>query len=142
MSRRKQSKPVSLPRVFLAVGAAWGVVGALGSAWRSAGSGMAALAWFLVLWAACMLDLLVLCRAVYALGAILEEGHSVEKTAALRLQAFFWGIFKLACLGIFGIILSLAEGIPTPSLLLGMGTIVVVAIGGGWLWSQRVVRNA
>jgi hypothetical protein len=99
-----------------------------------------ALASVFLLWLVCLIDLYSLSRAV---GAVLElAATSGEKRGPLTIQAFYWGMIKLLCLGILGIILFYGRSIPPVSLLAGTGTLVVVPLLGGYWWSQRALRHA
>jgi uncharacterized membrane protein len=97
--------------------------------------------WVCLLWALSLLDLYVLSRA---LGAAFElASEPGEKRGALIIQASYWGVIKLLCLGTFGAILSMnGRSIPVISLLMGPGTLVTVPLLGGYWWSQRVLRHA
>lgn len=58
-------------------------------------------------------------------------------------RASAWALVKLSCVGIFiGIFVMRGERIPSISVWMGMGTLVVVPLLGGLLWSQRILRNA
>lgn len=120
----------------------WLLVGSILSVALSGGAWIA-IPYFLAFAAASFLDLWVLGMAMKAvLGWIEEVDSPAEKRTALAVQAFVWGLFKLACLGILGWILIVLQGSPTASLVFGLGTLVVVSLLGGWIWSQRVVRHA
>jgi hypothetical protein len=93
-----------------------------------------------LIWALCLLDLYSLSRAV---GALLElSTTSGENRGVLTIQAFYWGMIKLLCLGILGIVLFYGRSIPATSMLAGTGTLVVVPLVGGYRWSQKVPQNA
>lgn len=125
---------------FLIVSGAWLILGLGFSAWFSDKQPFQAVAWMTFLWALCLFDLYALSRAVgAALGLAAITG---EKRGALTIQAFYWGVIKLTCLGILGTILSYGRSIPTSSLLMGSGTLVVVPLLGGYWWSQKVLRHA
>ena len=93
-----------------------------------------------ILWAICNLDLLVLKNLVSnVLNLIsLTDGNRLR----VSIRALFWGVLKLICLGLFIIVLLKGHKIPTQGLLLGVSTLVVIPLVGGFLWSQRIVPNA
>lgn len=93
-----------------------------------------------LLWAVCLLDLYSLARAV---GAVLELSVTDgENRGRFTIQAFYWGLIKLLCLGILGIILFYGRSIPSAAMLIGTGTLVIVPLVGGYWWSQKVPQNA
>jgi hypothetical protein len=105
-------------------------------------------AWFCVLWTLCVLDLITLSKAIQAAFRLIGQDPNYsgevadQKRPALIVQAFYWGFIKLACLGTFTVILMRAQQIPSSSLLLGLGTLVVVPIFGGFWWSKRELHHA
>lgn len=122
--------------------ALWLILGSVLSVLLSHNDVWAAL-YFSVFALASLVDLWVLgkaIRAVFQLMSVVDTDS--EKRTALAIQAFVWGFFKLACLGILGWILISLKQSPTASIVLGLGTLVVVSLLGGWIWSQRVVRHA
>ena len=96
--------------------------------------------WMLVFWGLSNLDLSVLAKFMSV--AVRWAGATPEKRPVLAIQAFCWGIFKVVCLGLFIFVLLKGYEIPTYGLLLGVGTLGIVPLVGGILWSQRVLRNA
>lgn len=101
------------------------------------------LSWMLALWLLSVLDLAATGKLVGSfLGAAVSGAENSEKTPAYAIQTFVWGVLKLACLGIFGLVLMRGRMIPTPGLLLGLGTLVVVPLVGGFIWSQRELSHA
>lgn len=95
------------------------------------------LVWFFGLWALSLLDLVALGKTVQGLIAI--AGGAGENLPAYTIHTFSWGLIKLVCLGIFALVVIKGSPIPTAGLLVGMGTLVVVPLVGGLLWSQRVL---
>ncbi|MGK5083611.1 hypothetical protein WDW37_09925 [Bdellovibrionota bacterium FG-1] len=96
--------------------------------------------WMALIWAFCLLDLYALARAVGAvLGLTTMTG---KKRGALVIQASYWGVIKLACLGILGLILLRSSTIPTLGMVLGSSTLIVTPLLGGYWWSQKVLRHA
>lgn len=84
-----------------------------------------------------LFDLYSLARAVFAALA-LAASDNPEHKGKLAIQALFWGILKLGSLGLFTFVLIRhGKEIPSKGLLLGIGTVFVVPIVGGYRWSQR-----
>jgi hypothetical protein len=125
---------------FLKVAALWLISGLAVSAWTRGSALLGASAWLLLLWAVCLTDLYSLSRAVEALMELVS-GTS-ENRGALVIQASYWGMIKLICLGILGLTVFYGRSIPSVSLLMGTGTLVVVPLLGGYWWSQKVLRHA
>ena len=90
--------------------------------------------WMILLWAVCLADLGALAKTVHALIQI--AAGAGEKQPILLIETFFWGFLKLICLGIFGVLMFRGEPIPSVSLLVGFGTLIVVPLFGGMLWSR------
>ena len=103
-----------------------------------------AMKWLFGLWALSILDLVAISKSISA--AVSVMGHTGEKRAASIIQASYWGLVKLACLGIFIFVLIRASALAAPGLKLGLvtglGTLVIVPLIGGLFWSQRVLRHA
>lgn len=125
---------------FLKVAMGWLALGLATSAGFSTGRAGLAAAWMTAFWLLCVLDLYALSRAV---GAVLELAATPgEKRGALTIQASYWGLVKLICLGILIAILSQGRSIPAASLLMGAATLVTVPLIGGYGWSKKVLRHA
>lgn len=119
-------------RPFLVTAVAWLLIAAVAEAW--AGRSVVILGWFFYLYALALVDLYALARLFqYGIGVMIQ---SIEKRPALIVRAFTWGAVKLACLGIFGLTLLHGDRIPVSALLMGLGTLVVVPLFGGLLWSR------
>ena len=95
------------------------------------------LVWLFGLWALCLLDLLALGKTIQGMLAI--AAGVGENLSAYTVHTFSWGLIKLICLGIFALVMIKGNPIPTAGLLVGMGTLVVVPLVGGFLWSQRAL---
>jgi hypothetical protein len=95
------------------------------------------LVWLFGLWALCLLDLLALGKTIQGMLAI--AAGAGENLSAYTVHTFSWGLIKLVCLGIFALVMIKGNPIPTAGLLVGMGTLVVVPLVGGFLWSQRAL---
>jgi hypothetical protein len=126
--------------LFVAVAVAWALVGALvaGFLGQPGRRGLSVF-WFLGIWAASFLDLVVLAKAVLATMDLVSANPG--KRGALIIRAFYWGILKLACLGIFAALLIRGQPIPAPSMFFGAGTMVIVPLVGGALWSSKELRE-
>ncbi|MGK5088776.1 hypothetical protein WDW86_14560 [Bdellovibrionota bacterium FG-2] len=129
------------PFLWCALG--WLVLGTLLSLALSSGEAKLSIAWFLCFWGLSVFDLFALTKVVSTL-LILAAGDekSVEKRPALIIQSFYWGFLKIGCLGAFGVVLFLGSSISRGAMLLGLGTLIIVPLFGGFLWSQRVLKHA
>ena len=122
---------------FLYVAAGWLVVlVGLSVATAPAGELTHFLAWDFSLWCLCLFDLFALMKTI--VGALKLMSATLENRGPLLIQTSFWGMIKIACLGIFTVILIKGQAIPTLALLLGVGTLVVVPLVGGYWWSLRI----
>jgi hypothetical protein len=141
-------KPSNAPRAdlktlkpFITVSIVWFVISGVACfQFANPGHTFSAFRWMAELWALCLIDLYALAKAVgAALSLVSATG---EKRGALIIQASYWGMIKLACLGILGAILLRGSTIPTTGLLMGSATLVVIPLIGGYWWSQKVLRHA
>jgi hypothetical protein len=94
-----------------------------------------AIVWLAVIWAVALVDLLALAKLIQAVFALAGGGDWSPMPA---IQTFYWGLIKLACLGLFGAILLRDAAVPASGLLLGLATLFVVPIVGGFIWGQRI----
>jgi hypothetical protein len=94
-----------------------------------------ALEWFGIFYAVSVADLYSIARVV---GCILELMGATEKRIPGLIQASYWGILKLACLGIFTVLVFKGHEIPVTALLMGVGTMVFVPLVGGYWWSKSL----
>jgi hypothetical protein len=101
---------------------------------------LASAQWMFIIWALSLLNLGVL--AQWMSIVIRWMSSSQEKRSAYLIQTLFWGVFKLVCLGFFIAILLKGHHIPILGLLLGIGTLGVVPLLGGFFWSQRMLNHA
>jgi hypothetical protein len=93
-----------------------------------------ALGWLGVFFGVSMADLYSIARLV---GTVLElMATPPEKLLPGLIQASYWGILKLACLGIFSVLVFKGHDIPVTALLSGVGTMVFVPLVGGYWWSK------
>jgi hypothetical protein len=101
--------------------------------------------WFLAIWALCVLDLLALSKVILtavALMALSSSEADLAKRPALTVQTMFWGVMKLACLGVLGAVLVIKSGsVPRLSLMAGLGTLVAVPLFGGFWWSMTSLKK-
>ncbi|MEO5971054.1 MAG: hypothetical protein ABIQ95_14090 [Bdellovibrionia bacterium] len=95
---------------------------------------------FLGFWCLSVLDLGILAKFLSSAGYLMNANETTR--SAYAVQAIVWGVGKIVCLGLFVLVLLKGHEIPMHSLLLGMGTLVVVPLAGGFIWSQRVLQNA
>jgi hypothetical protein len=93
--------------------------------------------WFFGLWTLCLCDLVVLGKAVQGMFAF--AAGTVENRPAQVIQTFSWGFLKLICLGIFTLVMFKGRPFPMLGLLGGLGTLVVVPLLGGLLWSSKTL---
>jgi hypothetical protein len=93
-----------------------------------------AAAWVVILFVVAAADLVSIARLVSAVFDLMSA--TAENRGARIIQASYWGILKLACLGIFTILVFKGQQVPVTSLLLGVGTMVCVPLIGGFLWSK------
>lgn len=91
-------------------------------------------------WTLSVLDLGILAKFLSSAGYLMNANEATR--SAYAVQAIVWGVSKVVCLGLFVLVLLKGHEIPMHSLLLGMGTLVVVPLAGGFIWSQRVLQNA
>ena len=126
-------------RPFVLVAAVVGVLGAGASVALSSrsseGSGAQALTAFLILWAASCLNLGVLGKAGLKVMEWMRhsgQNHSPE----LMIQVFFWGLMKFGCLILLGSLIWRSRSVPGMTLVLGLSTLVLVPLFGGYLWSR------
>jgi len=143
MNARNPAQSMTLQEVapFLVSATLWLAVGILVCAQAAEPQNIGySIIWFVALWALGIVDLYALTRAIVATSAVMSA--AAENRGPTAVQALYWGILKLACIGIFGAILISVSGIPTSGLLLGLGTLVFVPVVGGFWWSQRALRHA
>lgn len=89
------------------------------------------LVWWVGLYLLGVLDL----GMIAALVASLLEGAPEGDRVRWGVRLLFLGALKLLAWGIFAFLLFGNRGIPNASLLSGLGTLVVVPLLGGFLWS-------
>ena len=115
--------------IFFGAGAAWLVVGTVTSLVVGAG-----LPWFLGIWVLSMADLAALGKMVQVVISASQAAPENRKAHVIR--AFTWGVVKLACFGLLIAVLVNAKVIPAVALLMGLATLVMVPLVGGFVWSR------
>ncbi|MBU6375339.1 MAG: hypothetical protein KGQ59_05045 [Bdellovibrionales bacterium] len=131
MSRQKNNQLMP----FLGAAGIWLVLG-LGLIFfvSDPESRVLAFGWFLLLWFLALADFVTIAALVFSI--VYWEGTPDKARLGIRMGLL--GVLKVGLLVIFGTILSLRHGIPTSSLLVGTGTLIVVPIFGGLAWSFKV----
>lgn len=87
--------------------------------------------WFSLFWVLVMVDFATIAGLV---GSMLLWQDSSDR-ARLGVRVAVLGVLKVLWLVLFGAILFLKHGIPNPSLLVGLGTLIIVPLFGGLAWS-------
>lgn len=140
MSAMNDNQPLQLKRLlpFFWVACAWVGLSTF-YVWQTQGGRLAL--WTLGLAALSLFDLFAMTQAIRAVIQLVSKVDSSE-SAAWWVQVVAWGSLKLACLFVFGWVLLSAEGVPSSSLFMGLGTLLVVPLAGGLWWSQKEIRYA
>jgi len=94
--------------------------------------------WWTALFALSVLDLTAIAGLVGALVAGAPEGDRVR----WGIRLLFLGVLKLGAWGVFAALLFGNRGIPNASLLSGLGTLIVVPLFGGFLWTFSNPKSA
>ena len=119
-------------RPFLVAAALWGAAGAgIVALLVREGTTAHALGWWALFYVFSLLDLGVLAGLVAAMLAGPPQGDKARW--AVRLA--FLGVSKATILIIGAILMMRNHGIPNSSLLSGLGTLIVVPLLGGGIWS-------
>lgn len=130
---------------FVSISIAWFTLWAVWCLTAGNQEPLSTLKWLLALWALCVLDLLALTKAILAvmvLMSLTDTENDLAKRPALSIQAMFWGLMKLVCLGVLGAVLVMkSETIPRFALLAGLGTLIVVPLFGGFWWSFSSLKS-
>jgi hypothetical protein len=85
-------------------------------------------------------DLFFLVKIVAALMHLMSDQGAKNRTA-YAIQAFVFGGLKLICLGMIGLCLWKLPSTSSGGILFGLGTLVVVPLLGGFLWSQAELKK-
>ena len=135
MAKKQQNKGQSLKPfawVTFLYGAAAGVVTALNAA---SGQTSRELLWFLALFLGSVVNLFALSKAV---GKVIEwmQYSGQNRSSGLLVEILFWGTLKFGCLILLGSLIWRSRSVPGMTLVLGLSTLVVVPLFGGYLWSR------
>lgn len=120
------------PRPFVVIALLWWGLGAI----------FTNTLWFSVVWFVCLFDFFAIFKTIACVLALMSDAQA-DKKAVLLFQTLFWGIMKLACLGILGGLLMMSRKleIPQKSLLMGLATLIIVPLFGGYWWSRSVIQQ-
>lgn len=141
MAKKDQNRFKKTALLFFGVAVVWLILAlGVGFVWCLSGDGIRSLIWLTIFWFLSVLDLAVL--AVLVKNIFEWMNAKGENRPVYAIRTLCWGIFKVFCLGLFFIVLLKGQQIPMQGLLLGMGTLVIVPLVGGFLWSQKVLSNA
>ncbi len=124
---------------FLWVALFWCVLGVVVLSFTQAQI-QTALFWALGLWLFCLFDLVALAKTIAAAMNLMSD-QVQEKTIA-SIQTLFWGTIKLCSFGVLGWILFQAKAAPIGALVMGVGTMLVVPLVGGFWWSKKELNHA
>ncbi|MEN9723987.1 MAG: hypothetical protein RJB38_1973 [Pseudomonadota bacterium] len=100
----------------------------------SSGNFFKEMVWFVVFWSLGVGDLATIAALVFAITSWGESSDRVK----MGLRITILTGLKVTLLLIFGAILFLKHGIPQSSLLVGLGTLIVVPLLGGLFWTFQV----
>lgn len=100
-----------------------------------------AIKWTAGLWILCLLDLFFTAKAISAVSVLMVEQSNQNKPARM-VQAAFWGFLKVAALGVLIGSIYFGKSAPSESLVIGLGTLVIVPLVGGFWWSQKELKHA
>jgi len=139
MKREVNGLPSLAP--FLWVGLIWGLIG-LFTSLQSENSPFHVMMWTLGLWFLCMLDLAAIAKTI-AIVFILVSPQDLANKPAMIVQVIFWATLKFGCLGLLGFLFwSFGKELPNMALLMGLGTLLVVPLLGGFWWSHKELSYA
>lgn len=98
--------------------------------------------WFSVVWIVCLFDFFAIFKTIACVLALMSDTQA-DKKAVLLFQTVFWGLMKLSCLGLLGGLLMMSQRfeIPQKSLLMGLATLMVVPLFGGFWWSRGAIQQ-
>lgn len=120
---------MTIPRQFYQLAVLWGILG-LAVSWVASSAGVLETAlWFGAFWLLSIADF----------AAIAGVVRTVLSSPIDPIFAMAWGLAKLACLGLFGLLLFNAKTAPMASVILGVGTLVIVPLLSAAWW--RVSGN-
>lgn len=126
---------------FVWVSLIWAVISTIGLLLIvSPGQWFLAALGFYSFWFLTLLDLFSITKVVASLLNLMSDSANSSRTKTL-IQLAFWGTLKLTCLIGLGLGISKAEGLPLMGLLMGLGTLIVVPLAGGFWWTRFEVRK-
>jgi len=126
-------------RPFFWAGLAWLGMGLVVMGLISAPENRLALTgWFTLFWLLGMADLATIAALVFSM----VTWQDTDDKARMGIRVAILGIAKITLLLIFGAILFLRHGIPQSSLLVGLATLIVVPLLGGFAWSFQGKANS
>jgi hypothetical protein len=96
------------------------------------------LGWTLLIAVLSVLDLWVLAQTLFS--AIAWMNSSSDTRIGYALKTGYWGASKLACLILLGWVITKGQAIPDRALFLGLGTLAVVPLAGGWFWARNLIN--
>lgn len=135
MAKKHPSKGQSLRPfawITLLYGAAAGIATVMNA---TAGQASRELFWFLALFFGSVVNLFALSKAV---GKVIEwmQYSGQNRSSGLLVEILFWGTLKFGCLILLGSLIWRSRSVPGMTLVLGLSTLVVVPLFGGYLWSR------
>ena len=95
------------------------------------------LIWLFGLWALSLVDLFALSKTVH--GMLSFASGAAENRPARVIHTFSWGLIKLVCLGGFALVMIKGNPVSVLGLSAGLGTLVMVPLVGGLIWSQKAL---
>ncbi len=122
---------------FWVTALAWGLLGVVVNA-VSPDPFWNATLWQILVWLACVLDFAVTAQLLKGMLSLRAGPDDIGATGTRTLA---WGLAKLACLGLIGVVLWASRSAPTRSILMGIATLVVVPLLGGLWWYQKEESN-
>jgi hypothetical protein len=126
---------------FVKAAMIWAAVGAVLCVWLTP-TGTSAVAAVLGMFGISLLSLMgfgAMAKCFAAVARLVAGGSGNRQSYVI--QAFYWAMIKLACLGLLVTILIYVREIPVVGILVGIATLVVVPLTGGLLWKQTVLKN-
>ncbi len=126
-------------RPFILATLGWGLLSAVVLTFMG-GDVLGALRSWGIYFALAVTDLFFLVKIVAALMHLMSDQGAKNRTA-YAIQAFVFGGLKLICLGMIGLCLWKFPSTSSGGILFGLGTLVVVPLLGGFLWSQAELKK-
>jgi len=96
--------------------------------------------WLFIFWVLAFCDLLGIVGV--AKSAFTLSAAETEKRTAAVIRTFYWGFFKLICLGAIIATLVFVDVVSKFSVFFGLSTLVAVPLLGGVWWSIKVLKDA